>query len=98
MDEKEERVVDKTIQKDELFFYPLLRPQSIDEYIGQESVKEAMKIYMQAAQGRGECLEHCLFHGPSRGVSLSPREPCQSKSLHATLDRCLGSVYSHHCF
>ncbi|MGA1868698.1 MAG: Holliday junction branch migration DNA helicase RuvB [bacterium] len=64
MQEKEERLVDKTIQKEELFLYPLLRPQSIDEYIGQESVKEAMKIYMKAAQGRGECLEHCLFHGP----------------------------------
>ena len=41
-----------------------LRPQSLDEYIGQTKVKENMKIYIEAAQKRGDALDHCLFYGP----------------------------------
>ena len=41
-----------------------LRPQTIDEYIGQTKVKENMKIYIEAAQKRGDSLDHCLFYGP----------------------------------
>ena len=41
-----------------------LRPQTLDEYIGQTKVKENMKIYIEAAQKRGEALDHCLFYGP----------------------------------
>ena len=41
-----------------------LRPQSLDEYIGQTKVKENMKIYIEAAKKRGEPLDHCLFYGP----------------------------------
>ena len=41
-----------------------LRPQTLDEYIGQTKVKENMKIYIEAAKKRGEPLDHCLFYGP----------------------------------
>ena len=41
-----------------------LRPQTLDEYIGQEKVKENMKIYIEAAKKRGEALEHVLLYGP----------------------------------
>ena len=41
-----------------------LRPQSLDEYIGQTKVKENMKIYIEAAKKGGEPLDHCLFYGP----------------------------------
>ena len=41
-----------------------LRPQNLDEYIGQTKVKENMKIYIEAAKNRGEPLDHCLFYGP----------------------------------
>jgi len=41
-----------------------LRPQTLDEYIGQTKVKENMKIYIEAAQKRGDALDHCLFYGP----------------------------------
>ena len=41
-----------------------LRPQSLDEYIGQTKVKESMKIYIEAAKKRKEPLDHCLFYGP----------------------------------
>ncbi len=41
-----------------------LRPQTLDEYIGQEKAKENLKIYIQAARNRGESLDHVLFYGP----------------------------------
>ena len=41
-----------------------LRPSALDEYIGQDKVKEGLKIYMQAAKDRGEPLDHVLLYGP----------------------------------
>lgn len=41
-----------------------LRPKTLDDYIGQEKVKENLKIYMEAALGRGETLDHVLLYGP----------------------------------
>ena len=41
-----------------------LRPQSLDEYIGQEKAKNNLKIYIEAAKSRGEALDHVLFYGP----------------------------------
>lgn len=41
-----------------------LRPKTLDDYIGQEKVKENLKIYMDAALGRNETLDHVLLYGP----------------------------------
>ncbi|MCP1109287.1 Holliday junction DNA helicase RuvB [Lachnospiraceae bacterium PF1-21] len=41
-----------------------LRPESLDEYIGQEKAKEILKVYIEAAKGRSEALDHVLFYGP----------------------------------
>ena len=41
-----------------------LRPRVMSEYIGQEKVKENLEIYIQAALGRGESLDHVLLYGP----------------------------------
>lgn len=41
-----------------------LRPTALDEYIGQDTVKEGLKIYMEAAKKRGEALDHVLLYGP----------------------------------
>lgn len=41
-----------------------LRPQLLDDYIGQEKVKEILKVYITAARERGEALDHVLFYGP----------------------------------
>ena len=51
-DEQEERIENS------------LRPKTLDEYIGQDKVKENMKIYIEAAKKRGDPLDHCLFYGP----------------------------------
>lgn len=41
-----------------------LRPQLLDDYIGQEKAKEILKVYITAARERGEALDHALFYGP----------------------------------
>lgn len=41
-----------------------LRPQTLDDYIGQSKVKETLKIYIEAAKQRGDALDHVLFYGP----------------------------------
>lgn len=41
-----------------------LRPQTLNDYIGQDKAKENLSIYMEAAKIRGESLDHCLIYGP----------------------------------
>jgi Holliday junction DNA helicase RuvB len=41
-----------------------LRPQTLDDFIGQKQVRENLKIFIAAAKARGEALDHVLFHGP----------------------------------
>lgn len=60
----ERRVIntDETVEDRQL--EPRIRPQTLDDYIGQSKLKEMLKIYIQAAKNRGESLDHCLFYGP----------------------------------
>ena len=41
----------------------VLRPKTLDGYVGQSKVKENLKVYMNAAKQRGEVLEHVLLYG-----------------------------------
>ncbi len=41
-----------------------IRPRRLDEYLGQQPVREQMKIFIEAAKGRGEALDHVLIFGP----------------------------------
>ena len=41
-----------------------LRPRGFDEYVGQDQVKENLKVAIAAARARGDVLDHILFHGP----------------------------------
>jgi len=50
-------------QQDIPFEVPL-RPQGLDEFCGQDSIKDRLSILIQAAKQRGEALGHCLFSGP----------------------------------
>ena len=41
-----------------------LRPKSLDEFIGQQSARENLRVFVNAAKSRGEALDHVLLHGP----------------------------------
>ena len=62
---EEERIISPELENsNEERLENSLRPKTLDEYIGQDKVKENMKIYIEAAKKRGEPLDHCLFYGP----------------------------------
>jgi Holliday junction DNA helicase RuvB len=52
------------LQEDEEAVEQTLRPRSLDEFVGQERVKEQLEIALVAAKARGESLDHVLFAGP----------------------------------
>lgn len=58
-----ERVISQSAPDDEVFMTSL-RPQRLDELIGQNAVREQLQIAIDAAQGRGEALDHILLDGP----------------------------------
>ena len=57
------RLVGPEPQRNEPAIDNNLRPQSLDQYIGQEQVRKSLSIFIQAALGRSEPLDHVLFHG-----------------------------------
>ncbi len=60
----ENRITSTSYTPDDTDIEQSLRPISISEYVGQEKVKENLKIYMEAAKRRGESLDHVLLYGP----------------------------------
>lgn len=62
--ENEERLVGPVRRDDDGECDLTLRPRSLDEYIGQERLKEKLRIFVQAAGNRKEALDHVLFYGP----------------------------------
>jgi len=59
-----ERITSPQVLTEELELDLTLRPSRFDEFVGQDKVKENLKIFIQAAKKRKESLEHTLFYGP----------------------------------
>lgn len=60
----EKRVISTQIQEEDIVVEKNLRPQTLEEYIGQEKAKKNLKVYIEAAKQRKEPLDHVLFFGP----------------------------------
>ena len=61
-----------------------LRPKTLEEYIGQDKVKENMKIYIEAAKKRGEPLDHVLLYGPP-GLGKTTRSNIISNEMNSNI-------------
>jgi holliday junction DNA helicase RuvB len=61
---QDERIVDPEVPEEEREFDAALRPRRIDEFIGQERVKEQLALLIDGARARGETVDHLLFSGP----------------------------------
>lgn len=59
-----ERAITPTRQDDDLQFDSTLRPRALADYIGQEKIKGNLRLFIDAAKGRGEALDHVLLYGP----------------------------------
>ena len=60
----ERRIITTELASEELRFEHSLRPQRLQEYIGQKKLKSMLQVYIEAARQRGESLDHVLFYGP----------------------------------
>lgn len=62
--DQNDRIVSENVDESEISFEKTLRPKWLSQYIGQESVKKELSIYIQAAKRRQEALDHVLLYGP----------------------------------
>lgn len=82
---EEERIINPDLKNElEERLENSLRPASLDEYIGQDKVKENMKIYIEAAKKRGEPLDHCLFYGPP-GLGKTTISTIIANEMHSNI-------------
>lgn len=58
------RTIETNLTEEDVKIEGSLRPQTLKDYIGQDKIKEALRIYIDAAKQRGEALDHVLFYGP----------------------------------
>ena len=60
----ESRTITPEKRDDDSQYDTTLRPRSFDDYIGQEKIKGNLRLFIDAAKGRGEALDHVLLYGP----------------------------------
>jgi Holliday junction DNA helicase RuvB len=77
--------------EDELEYDVTLRPTKLDEFVGQEKIKENLRIFIQAAKNRGEPLDHVLFYGPP-GLGKTTLAHIISKELETNIKSTSGPV------
>lgn len=72
----------------------VLRPQSLDDYVGQEKMKESLRICIEAAKRRREALDHAIFYGPP-GLGKTTIAHIIAKEMGAALRSTSGLVLAH---
>ena len=58
------RMIETNLIEEDIRIEGSLRPQTLVDYIGQEKIKQNLKVYIEAAKQRGDALDHVLFYGP----------------------------------
>jgi len=87
----EERIIDPEPLSDELPAEISLRPRTLDEYIGQEEMKRNLRVFIEAARGRAEALDHVLFHG-SPGLGKTSLAHIIANELDVSIKSTSGPV------
>ena len=92
--DKDTRLITPDTQAEDYELDQTLRPQTVDEYIGQQKVKENLKIFIQAAKERGEALDHALFYGPP-GLGKTTLAHIIAKEMNVNIKTTSGPVIEH---
>ena len=80
-------------RKDVDAFEATIRPQSLDEFIGQEQARANLRVFIKAARGRGDALDHVLFAGPP-GLGKTTLAQIMAKELGVGFRATSGPVIS----
>ena len=89
-----ERLLAQRTTDDDCSMENVLRPQSFDDYVGQERMKESLRICIDAALQRGEALDHTIFYGPP-GLGKTTIAHIIAKEMGASLRSTSGLVLAH---
>ncbi|HEU4685159.1 MAG TPA: Holliday junction branch migration DNA helicase RuvB [Nitrospira sp.] len=88
------RMVSPQLTEDERSLENILRPQSLDDYVGQDRMRESLRICMEAAKQRQETLDHVIFYGPP-GLGKTTIAHIIAHEMRGTLRATSGLVLSH---
>lgn len=91
MEEYDERIISSEPLPDEIPSEVSLRPTCLEEYIGQDEVKRNMKVFIEAAKGRSDALDHVLFHG-SPGLGKTSLANIIASELGVNINSTSGPV------
>ena len=72
----------------------VLRPRTLDEYVGQDKLKESLRICIETAKQREEALDHAIFYGPP-GLGKTTIAHIIAREMGATLRSTSGLVLAH---
>lgn len=89
-----ERLVTNRAANDERGLENILRPQTLDEYVGQDKMKESLRICIEAARQRREALDHAIFYGPP-GLGKTTIAHVIAREMGAALRSTSGLVLTH---
>ncbi len=89
-----DRLVTNQLTDEERGLEATLRPQTLEEYVGQERMKESLRICMEAAKGRGESLDHAIFYGPP-GLGKTTIAHIIAREMGVAIRSTSGLVLAH---
>lgn len=89
-----DRAISSKTNEDERTYETSLRPTSFDEYVGQEKVKENLRVYIEAARQRNDVLDHVIFYGPP-GLGKTTLAYIIAKELGVQIKATSGPALEH---
>jgi len=89
-----ERIVGNQLTEDERGIETTLRPQTLEEYVGQVRMKESLRICIEAAKQRGEALDHAIFYGPP-GLGKTTIAHIIAREMGVSIRSTSGLVLAH---